>query len=197
VPERAEKPWLAGIGLTVTGLLFALGVFATTRYQLKQDAFRASTAQLVTSGVLCIALIVAAFLLPRRKAASRSGAAPNSWLMGALGLVAGGAVLLVPSRWNWWAAVAIAAIDFAVFFAAWLWSRREGWSMYHKLALASGAAMAYGIHAFVETPVVPGPVVVTRIGNAMFFLGAVGLIVFAAKRTRGWLKSVGKASDVA
>src|ERR1700722_6366664 len=37
VPDRAEVPWLGSIGLTITSLLFALGVFVTTRYQLKAD----------------------------------------------------------------------------------------------------------------------------------------------------------------
>src|SRR5271170_3051021 len=57
VPDRAEVPWLGGVGLTVTSLLFALGVFATTRYQLKQDAFRASHAQVITAGLICVALV--------------------------------------------------------------------------------------------------------------------------------------------
>jgi cytochrome bd-type quinol oxidase subunit 2 len=191
-PERAETPWLGNIGLGVTALLFALGVAITTMGQLRQDPFAATRGQLLSSGVICLVLAIAAFLLPRRTAARETGAGPNPWAVGALGLLAGGAVLLVPQGWNWWAAAAILAIDLAVFFAVWSWAQRDGWKMFHKLALASGAALAYGIHAFVEKPVIPGGILAIRIGNAIFFAGAVALIVFAVRRTRAWIQEAGR-----
>jgi hypothetical protein len=183
VPDRAETPWLGRIGLTVTSLLFALGVFVTTRFQLKADVFRASHAQLLTSGAIIIALIVVAFLLPRRRIAASIAPTPNPWIAGALALAAGSAVLLTPSTWNWGAVAAILAIDLAMIAAVLLWSERSGWDLRHKLALGGGAALAYGWHAFIQTPVVGKGLTVIRIGNAIFFLAAVALIVYAAKRT--------------
>ncbi len=188
VPERAEVPWLGRIGLTVTSLLFALGVFVTTSYQLKQDAFRASSAQLVTAGLICVALVIVAFVLPRRPAATNSGWIPNPWIAAGVALVAGSAVLLTPGTWNWGAAGGILVIDVATWVAVLLWSRRAGWDLRHKLALASGAALAYGWHAFIGHPVVGKDMVMIRVGNAIFFLGAVALIVFAARRTGSWVR---------
>ena len=188
VPDRAEVPWLGRIGLSVTALLFALGVFVTTRYQLKQDAFRASSAQLITAGVICVALVVVAFLLPQRSAVKTAGRNPNPWIAAGVALVAGSAVLLTPSTWNWGAAAAILALDVATAAAVLVWSRRAGWDMRHKLALASGAALAYGWHAFIQNPVVGKDVTLIRIGNVIFLLGAIALIAFAAKRTGSWLR---------
>jgi hypothetical protein len=187
-PDRAEVPWLGRIGLTVTGLLFALGVFVTTRFQLKQDAFRASHAQLVTAGVICLVLVVLAFLLPRRSAATNSGWIPSPWIAGALALAAGSAILVMPKSWNWDAVAAVLAIDVVMIAAVILWSRRSGWGMRHKLALGSGAALAYGWHAFIENPVVGKGAIMIRVGNAIFLLGAVALIAFAAKRTNSWVR---------
>ncbi len=188
VPDRAEVPWLGRIGLAVTALLFALGVFVSTRYQLKQDAFRASPAQLITAGVICVALVVVAFLLPRRSAVKTTARIPNPWVVAGVALVAGSAVLLTPDTWNWGAAAAILAIDFATAAAVLFWSRRTGWDMRHKLALASGAALAYGWHAFIQNPVVGKDAIMIRIGNVIFLLGAIALIAFAAKRTGSWLR---------
>jgi len=183
VPDRAELPWLGNLGIAVTAVLFTLGAFVTTRYQLKQDAFRASHAQLATAALICVALVVLAFLLPSRSAATGAGTVPAPWIAGAAALVAGSAVLLTPGAWNWGAAAAILAIDMAMVAIVLFWSQHSGWGMRHKLALASGAALAYGWHAFLAKPVVSGSVVAARISNAIFLLGAVALILFAARRT--------------
>jgi hypothetical protein len=189
VPDRAEAPWLGNTGLTITALLFAFGVFVTTHYQLKQDAFRASHAQLATAGLICVALVVVAFLLPRRSAATGAGSIPNPWIAGAVALAAGSAVLLTPGTWNWGAVVAILAVDLAMVAIVLFWSQGSGWDMRHKLALGAGAALAYGWHAFIENPVVGKDAIMIRIGNAVFFLGALGLITFAARRTNAWVRN--------
>lgn len=187
VPDRATTPWLGRIGLAITGGLFGFGVVATTRFQLRQDPFLASHAQLASAAVICIALVVPAFLLPTRSYPEVARVAPNPWLTGALTLAAGSAVLLTPKGWNWGAALLILAIDICTVGLVLFWSRRIGWDMRHKLALAAGAALAYGWHAFIGTPVVGARVAVVRIGNAVFAFGAIALIVFAAKRTEMWV----------
>jgi len=197
VPDRATTPWLGRIGLAVTALLFALGIVVSTRYQLKQDSFVASHAQLLTAGVIIIALIILAFLLPRLSSANTGGTVPNPWIIGVLALAAGSAILVAPAgsaillrskNWGWGAFALILAIDLCVIALVLFWSRRGGWDLRHKLALASGAALAYGWHAFIGHPVVGGGVTMARIGNAIFLLGAIALIAFAARRTLAWVK---------
>jgi hypothetical protein len=191
VPERAEVPWLGNVGLAVTVLLLGFGASITTRYQLKQDAFRASHAQFATAGLICVVLMLAAFLLPRRSRAVEDAPAPNFWVSGGLALVAGSAVLILPSSWKWGAAASILAVDLCTFALVLWWSRRRSWGMRHKLALGAGAALAYGWHSLVEKPVTGGNLAVVRAGNAIFLLGAIALIAFAAQRTNSWIRSSG------
>jgi len=58
--------------------------------------------------------------------------------------------------------------------------RTLAWRPAHKLALAAGAALSYAWHAFIQAPVLGGTGLNVRIGNAIFALGAVLLIAFAA-----------------
>lgn len=188
VPDRASSPWLGRIGVAITGGLFVFGVVVTTRFQLRQDPFLASHAQLLSSALVCAVLVALAFLLPSRSNPSFDGVAPpDPWLLGLLALAAGSAILLTPKSWNWGAAVLILAVDLCMIGLVVFWSRRIGWNMRHKLALAAGAALAYGWHAFIETPVIAGSIALVRFGNVIFALGAIALIFFAAKRTVAWL----------
>jgi hypothetical protein len=119
-----------------------------------------------------------------RPGSSGPQSVPSPWLFGVIALAAGSAILVVPPRWGWWAAAIILGLELGVASLVLLLSRRTGWSPAHKLALAAGAALAYAWHAFIENPVVGGPGLDHRIGNAAFALGAVALIVFAARRLR-------------
>jgi hypothetical protein len=193
VPDRATVPWLGRVGLSITVFLFAAGLIGNTLVGIHQDHFMASHAQFLASAVICVLLIVLAFVLPRPRAASEASVvskqsrAPNPWLLGILALAAASAVQAVPSGWNWGAAIAILAIDFGMAAVIFFWSQRTPWSLTHKLALGSGAALAYAWHAFIETPVIGGAsLVMVRTGNAIFALGAIALIAYAAKRATAW-----------
>jgi hypothetical protein len=181
VPERSQTPWLGRVGLAVTGLIFAIGMGAMTMMSYRHDRFVAWPSQFAWSGVVCAALIAAAFWLPRRAAASQPGEVPSPWTTGGFTLACGSAVLLVPRTWSWGAALAILAIDLAAAGLIWFWSRRVAWDQRHVVAAAGGAALAYAWHAFIEMPVMGGGLV-SRIGNAVFAAGVVALIWFAATR---------------
>src|SRR5580700_6696645 len=51
VPDRATTPWLGWPGLSITAILFALAAIASTRFEIKQDHFIASTRQFVVAAV--------------------------------------------------------------------------------------------------------------------------------------------------
>src|SRR5580692_6033311 len=57
VPNRATTPWLRGFGLTVVSILFVLAAVASTKIEIKQDHFIASTRQFVAAAVVCIIVI--------------------------------------------------------------------------------------------------------------------------------------------
>ena len=183
VPDRATTPWLRGVGLTVTGILFTLAAVASTAHEIKQDHFVASRAQFAVSAIVCLLAIVAAFLLPRRSAAPTPGRIPNPWLVGAVALVAGSVFLIVPNAWGWIAVAIYLLMDVALISAASVFSNREGWNAQHRLALAGGAALAYAWHAFIQQPAVGSSGTSLRIGNAIFAAALIFLLVTAARRT--------------
>jgi hypothetical protein len=184
--ERASTPWLGRLGLLVTGLLLAFGAVATTGFTLHGDPFVASASQFAGSATLCGLLIVMAFTFPPRGRAQRAAeSVPNGWRVGAGSLAAGSAFLLVPNTWGWWAVATYLTVDLAAIGVVTRWSHRGGWNGRHRLALAGGATMAYAWHAFPQAPVVGGADAMTDlVGNLVFALGAIVLLVIAARRNR-------------
>lgn len=183
VPDRAAQPWLGRTGLGVVVLLFALGIVSTTLISFRHDHFISPAGQFIGAALACIALIAAAFSLRQRIAPATQGWTPSPWLAGAFALAAGSAVLLMRPQWGWWAAAGILSVELVIVACVLLWSRRAGWTLQHKLALGSGAALAYAWHAFIQPPM-GGPTIAARVGNAIFAAGTIALIAFAANRTR-------------
>jgi hypothetical protein len=186
VPDRATTPWLGWLGLSITAILFVLAAVASTKFEIKQDHFIASTRQFVVSGVACLVVIAAAFRLPHRSSPLTEGWVANPWLVGAGALAAGSIFLVVPNSWGWWAVALYLLLDSAVIAAVFVLSHRTGWDARHRLALAAGAALAYAWHAFIQTPAVGGAhsLRLVRIGNTIFAAALLLLLFIAARRTR-------------
>jgi len=182
VPARAEQPWLGRLGLSFVALLFLAGCAIGTAITLRGDRFISSPAEFLCAGLAALAFIVAAFLLPRRRPHTAPGSSPSPWITGAVALILGLAVLFTPPPWNWGAVAAILAIDLAFLAFVRLLSQRISWTLLHTLSLAAGGALAYGLHAFTQKPVIgAGPA--ARIGNAVFLAAAIALIAIGARRT--------------
>ncbi len=183
VPGRARTPWLGRVGLTVFSIIFFLGAVGSTAIGYHQDHFLASKVQFAGAAATMLVLAGLAFLVPKQNAPAVSGWIPSAWLTGALALAFGSTALFVPMGWGWGAVASLLALDLTMLILVLLFSRRSGWGLKHQLALAAGAALAYGWHAFLQTPAVGGMGPSVRVGNAIFGLSAVWLIWFAAKRT--------------
>ncbi|HEX4155058.1 MAG TPA: hypothetical protein VHY48_05555 [Acidobacteriaceae bacterium] len=180
-PERGREPWLGKVGETVFVVLFVLGVVANTLLGYKQNHFWASPAQLVGAAVLCVLLVVVAFVTPAGMA-KREGAVASPWATGVATLILALLFELVFPRWGWGAVAVMAAID-AIFLAlVFVLARRTGWTRLHVFSLAAGGAVAYGVHAF-RQHAFGGGVVLSRVGNAVFLAIAIVLIVMGAGRT--------------
>jgi hypothetical protein len=185
VPRRAHTPWLKGIGLGVVTVLFVAMAFMMTMYSIKSDKhhFIASRTQFAVSAACCAIVAIAAFLLPRRGGASRSGNAPSPWISGALSLVAASMFLVAPPTWGW-GAVGIYVVLYLLMIAAVLyWSSLKQWNGLHVLSFAGGAALAYAWHAFTQHPVTGKADTAFRLGNAILALGTILLLYAAARRT--------------
>jgi len=181
VPERATAPWLGWIGFTVVSILFVLAAIASTRFQIKHDHFLATKMQFLVSGIVVTLAIVAAFLLPAGRPSTQVPA-PASFAVGALALIAASIFLIVPPALGWAAVAIYLFLDVVVVAGILALSHRTGWDGRHRLALAAGAALAYGWHAFLQNPVDGTTGWVIRGSNAVCLLIVLALIAFAAKR---------------
>ena len=65
-------------------------------------------------------------------------------------------------------------------WAVWHWSRRIDWSAEHVFALASGALLTYAWYGFVQAP----HDTLDMIGQTIFALLALGIIIVASRRVR-------------
>ena len=182
-PAEAETPWLGKVGEWVVALLFMLGTAASFGIGFKQNHFLASTAQLLGAGVLSLVLMVSAFLIPARRLRIHDGTVPSPWITGAVAFVLGMGVMFTPPKWGWAAMGALLAIDATFLILVRFLSRRIGWTAMHRLSLAAGGALSYGIHAFTGKPLVGG-LLSMRISNAVLLAAAIWLIWLDAKRVR-------------
>ena len=195
VPERAMKPWLGTLGLSVVGVLFVLAAIASTRFEIKQDHFVASAAQFGAAAVVCVLAIVVSFLLPASSTSKRSGSAPSPWIIGFGALAAGSIFLMVPKAWGWLAVGIYVVLDLVMIALISVMSGRSGWDSRHRLGLAAGAALTYAWHSFTVAPVVGSAGPGFRIGNAIFAAGLLVLLFFGARRTSAY--ESGRVSPVA
>jgi hypothetical protein len=183
IPSRSTAPWLGPIGLSIITVLFVIGAVVMTRMSYAKDHYLASHAQFIAAAVLVVVFAVAAFLLPRTRPTAPSTSVPNPWLTGLIALALASGILLVPQNWNWWAAAAVFTLDAGALILITVWSKSAAWTPLHKLALAAGAALAYGWHSFTQPPLIENTsIVVARVGNAIFTLIVVALIALAAWR---------------
>ena len=182
VPDRARRPWLGRVGLSVVVVVFLLGAVANTAIGYKQDHYLASMAQFMGAAVVIVLLVIAALAMPVRARIEGTEPALSAWVVGAVTLVFGSAALFVPQAWGWGAVATLLALDAAMLVLVILWSGGSGWGLKHQLALGAGAALAYGWHAFLQHPAVGKLDASVRVGNGIFLAGAIALIWFAARR---------------
>lgn len=184
VPRRRTTPWLGRVGLTVSTVLFLLGAAAVFRWAWKTEQFLPSEPQMITAAAVVVALIVAAFVVGRAPSPSTDYPAPNPRLVGAVAFVASS--LFHHATSESWLGVAFGLLLVAVMTGlATRWSRREGWSAAHRLALAGGALLTYAWVGFVLSALLLGRTgAVDLIGNAVFAAGAVVLLAVATRKVR-------------
>jgi hypothetical protein len=180
-PERAREPWLGKVGHDVVDVIFLLGLVGNTLIGYKQNHFWASRLQLGGAALLCVLLIVLAFVTPVGMA-KREGTVPSPWLTGVAALALGLLFELVPMSWGWGAVGAMLTVDAAFLLMVYVLSGRRSWTLLHTLSLGAGGAVAYGLHAFRQTPF-GGGIVLARVGNVIFLLIALVLIAVGTKRS--------------
>ncbi len=186
-PSRARTPWLGKAGACVTAVLFAAGAYASTAFSIRRYHFVASAAQFTVTGVIAILFIAAAFLIPRPAPQPKPGAAPSPWLTGLATFFLAAAVFFAPIQLNWVAVGWIAAADLAFLLLLWVFSRRSAWTALHTFSIGAAGALFYGLHAFLQPPVVPTPKGIVLASHVLLLVVALALIAIATRRTRSWI----------
>ncbi|WP_214320605.1 hypothetical protein [Nonomuraea sediminis] len=185
--EQRTTPWLGKAGLGVAAVLALLGAAFTTVFSYQMSHFLASVPQLVAIVVIVVALVVAAFRLPRRTTPV-TGTAPSPWLVLAVTLVAGlvfEVMTLMPGQAPaWLAIVTLVAAEAGMAVLALTWSARQGWGAGHRMALAGGALLTYAWHAFFTGPLVPSTPTMDLVSHLVFGLGALVLLGLAARKAQ-------------
>ncbi|GAA3141772.1 hypothetical protein JOF29_000584 [Kribbella aluminosa] len=189
--RRPREPWLGKVGLSVYAVLFVVGVVATTAFGYTKDPFRASAGQNVGVAVAVAVLIALAVLVGRRGPRRTTGSVPAVWIVGVVGLVGSSGWMLVNDNvTNGWLCAAISLlIDVLAVLLFVTWSRRTNWTRMHTLAAAGGAMLTYAWHAFPESPTFGASMTVDLIGNGVFALLAVVLLISATIRCDKFVRS--------
>lgn len=183
-PDRARAPWLGRWGLLAVVPLYILGMVSTTITSYRMGHYMATRAQFAWAGVAAVVLIAIAFLIPARGPSAAREEAPSAWALGAISLVLASIAIVVPNAWGWGAVAALLGTVVAMVLVVMWWMRRGQLSILHQLAMAAGAAVTYGWHAFLMRPAIGTVDTTYRVGNGVFLAGATALVWFGARRSR-------------
>jgi hypothetical protein len=186
--SRRTEPWLGRIGLGVTGVLFLFGCAAMTATSVAQSGFVATTPQLTATFLIAVLLIVIGLFVVRPGAGDApvaAGHAPSPWLVGVAAFAVSSAFKQLPLDWSPWLYVGLAlTLALLTIGTVWTWSRRRDWGDAQRLALAAGPLFTYAWTGFPQPPVMAADPTVDLIGNAVFAIAAIALVVIAAMRLR-------------
>jgi hypothetical protein len=178
---RRKTPWLGTVGLAVIALGYVLGGLLIQRAMRDSGDFHTSAAQAIGTGLGAAVLVLIAFRVGRRSAGPAAEPAPRPLVVGIGAFVMSSIFFAMTEGWpGFVASVLLLAVAAAVVARL---SRRPGWQDRHRLALASGALFTYAWGGFVLTWLKYRMDPVSLVGNAVFALGAVVLVVVAWRRS--------------
>ncbi|MFI5690611.1 hypothetical protein ACIA58_02135 [Kribbella sp. NPDC051586] len=182
--RRPRDPWLGKVGLSVYVALFVVGIVATTAVQLGMDSFVASPAQFAGVAVAIVVLVVVAARIGQRPRPRTAGTVPPVWLLAVAGLAVSSGWMVASDvvKNGWLGAAVMLVIDVVAAVVLVHYSRRTSWTQKHTMAVAGGALLTYAWHAFPETPVFDAPHTTDLVGNTVFALLAVALLISATIR---------------
>jgi hypothetical protein len=179
---QRTTPWLCKVGLVVFSLLLLGGAALIFRFSYQQVPFLATPGQLVVTGVIFIALIVAAFSWPKTPP-PREKKAPRSWVLFAASLGAGSALMvmqhLAQDTWHWDWVICVAAVLAleAAFVAGAVLLRGRTWTDFQRYAFMAGGLTVYVWAGFGTDASLHGPA--SWVPHAFVAGAFVGLCVLA------------------
>ena len=125
------------------------------------------------------ALIGLAFASGRRSRSLIDRLAPRPWLVAAAAFAA---AFLFGWRGETWTGIVIGvAVAAAIALLVARWSRRRGWGASHRLALAGAALLHQAATGFLLTQLYGREGAIHVVGNVVFAVGAVALLLAGMK----------------
>ncbi|WP_231186351.1 hypothetical protein [Haladaptatus sp. DYF46] len=180
-PKRRKTPWLGNVGLALTGLLYLFGCWIIFQDLQVTEGFLASPTQMLGAGIVALALIVTAFVFEKRPK-DADGWVPKPWVLGVGTLVWINAFFLRPESWAGVLFGAVLLLAGALVLLR--LSRRREWNIHHEFALVAGTLPTYIFAGFLLTFLVRPQDTLAWIGNVLFALVAIGLLVATGYRVR-------------
>jgi hypothetical protein len=199
-PNRAADQWLGIISFPAMVLTFLFGIAATTVVTLRLEQqkggiFVASPGQFLGAGLVFTALVVIAFAIPNRSRTRGNGLAVSPWIAGAASFLSTSIFMLIPPHWGWCGTAVFLVLCLAMVMFVLHQSSRQSWNGRHRMALAAGAMLTYAWHAFALPSAVsdaaPG---IDIVSDVVFGVGALVLIIVAARRTQVYYAKPAKTS---
>jgi len=178
-PRLADRPWLGRPGLAVVAAGYVAGAAFFVNELVVKAGFHAAPWRLAGVAVIVLALVVAAFAIPRRTA-PRPGTAPAWWWTGTAVLVLTAVFVMVNGE-SGWLGVAAGVLTLAAAAVLLLrWSGQEGWGRGHVLAAAGAPLIVYAAVSFSVPPLGA----VRYVSSAVTLLAVLVLLAYARSRVR-------------
>ena len=174
-PDRATEPWLRSPGLVITALAYAVGSAFVLFWHLQTEEWHASLGQLVGTGLVVVALIVAAVLLGRRVRPERDASGPGLGITALVALVLGVAYNMMPQTWPGFAgSVAVLVIAGVLVARA---SRTRRWSPTHIAIVGATPLFLTAALAFTYDPMIGEVAAQAKYGHNAVMVGIVLICV--------------------
>lgn len=150
-PARASEPWLRLPGLLITTAAYVGASLFVLRWHLLTESWHASAGQLIGTGVVVAAVIIAAAALGRRVRPHRAdGPGPGLGLTALVSLALATTYNLLPQTWP-----GVAGSIAVLVVAGWLLGRvcrTRRWSATHAAVAGSAPLLLTGLLAFTYDP---------------------------------------------
>jgi hypothetical protein len=175
--------------IVVLYLLVSAFIFV---YHVESEQFLPSPPQLIGAAAVVVALMGAAFAVGGRPRPPINSPVLNPWLIGALAFAALNLTVIIDVGYgllggaasfesSWWGVALSSMLLAGLAIMVARWSQRVGWGAAHRLALAGGALLTRVWLAFLVEPLGDVALYDKLIHNAVFALGALGLLGLAAR----------------
>ncbi|WP_162463223.1 hypothetical protein [Paenibacillus psychroresistens] len=181
-PSRMTTPWLSKFGLSMIGVLYLIGCAIVFSFIYADEKFLASQGQLMGAAAVAITLIAIAFAINKKKDSTAPAVyrVPKPWPLGVGTFVIASLFFAKPESWAG-VIMGIFILSIASLLIA-RWSQQHGWSLQHQFALIAGALLTYAWGGFAMTLLLWPVDSIAWIGNVLWALIAVVLLIFTSKR---------------